>query len=68
MPIRNGFDVPLVDDLDLGVTEKSSISRFLVRMMANALGEPICVPVIVIDDQTIIGFDQQKIEDALSKE
>ena len=26
------------------------------------------VPVIVIDDQTIIGFDQQKIEDALSKE
>jgi len=25
------------------------------------------VPVIVIDDQTIIGFDQKKIEDALSK-
>jgi glutaredoxin len=26
------------------------------------------VPVIVIDDQTIIGFDQQKIDDALSKQ
>jgi len=26
------------------------------------------VPVIVIDGQTIIGFDQQKIEDALAKE
>ena len=26
------------------------------------------VPVIVINDQTIVGFDQQKIEDALSKE
>lgn len=25
------------------------------------------VPVIVIDDQTIIGFDQQKIEDTLAK-
>jgi glutaredoxin len=24
------------------------------------------VPVIVIDDQVIIGFDQQKIEDALA--
>ena len=25
------------------------------------------VPVIVIDDQTIVGFDQQRIEDALAK-
>jgi len=25
------------------------------------------VPVIVVDDQIIIGFDQQKIEDALSQ-
>jgi glutaredoxin len=25
------------------------------------------VPVIVIDDQTIVGFDQQKIDEALSK-
>jgi hypothetical protein len=26
------------------------------------------VPVILIDDQILVGFDQQKIEDALSKE
>jgi glutaredoxin len=26
------------------------------------------VPVIVIDNQTIIGFDQKKIEDALPQE
>jgi len=25
------------------------------------------VPVIVIDDQIIVGFDQQKIDEALSK-
>jgi len=43
---------------------EDTVARDEMIALTNQRG----VPVIVINDQTIIGFDQQKIEDALSKE
>jgi glutaredoxin len=33
-----------------------------------SLSNQRAVPVIVIDDQVIVGFDQQKIDEALAKQ
>lgn len=47
MLTRYGFNVPMVDALDLAALPESTVSRILVRMMADALGEPISVPAII---------------------
>jgi predicted deacylase len=44
---RAGFNVPVVDALDIEGLPQASLTRVLIRMMADALGEPISMPAIV---------------------